>query len=108
MGREYEFAELIVSRKVLESFPASRSAYRSRESSAELDNLVERLSKKIKWHIAHSLSQRQKEVIRLYMRGKKEREIAEILGIKQQVAHIYKWRAIKKLQKKLASEVYVK
>ncbi|MBN4057054.1 hypothetical protein JYU19_01955 [bacterium AH-315-J21] len=108
MGREHEFAELIVSRKMLESFPATRSAYRSRDSTPELDKTVDRLRKKIKWHIAHSLSKRQKEVIRLYMLGKKEREIAGILGIKQQVVNIYKWRAIKKLQKVLTAEVYVK
>ncbi len=108
MGREHEFAELIVSRQMLEAFPASRSAYRSRETSAEMERRLERLRKKIKWHISHSLSKRQKEVIRLYMLGKKEREIGEILGIKQQVVHIYKWRAIKKLQRYLALEVYVK
>lgn len=108
MGREHEFAELIVSRQTLEAFPASRSAYQSKESSIERDRRLERLRRKIRWHIAHSLSKRQKEVIRLYMRGKKEREIAKILGIKQQVVHIYKWRGIRALQKKLASEVYVK
>jgi len=102
MGREYEFAELIVSRQTLEAFPNSSSPYKSRKVSPEVECRLDAIRKKIKWHIAHSLSRRQKEVIRLYMRGKKEREIAEILGIKQQVVHIYKWRAIKKLQKALA------
>lgn len=103
MGREYEFAELIVSRKTLEAFPASSSPYKSRKLPPEVERRLDAIRKKIRWHIAHSLSRRQKEVIRLYMRGKKEREIAEILGIKQQVAHIYKWRAIRKLQKILSA-----
>lgn len=99
MGREYEFAELIVSRKTLEAFPATSSPYARHSLTPEIEHRLDAVRKKIKWHIAHSLSPRQKEVIRLYLLGKKEREIATILGIKQQVAHIYKWRAINKLRK---------
>lgn len=99
--REHEFAELIVDRTALESFPAARSAYHSAGRSARVRSTL--FLKKLKWHISHSLSGRQREVIRLYLRGKKEREIALVLGVTQQVVNIYKWRAIKKLRDSIAA-----
>jgi RNA polymerase sigma factor (sigma-70 family) len=65
--------------------------------------VLERFGDKLRWHIANSLSKRQKQVIRHYLDGKTERQIGGILGISQQVVHIYKHRAIKKLQKVLVS-----
>lgn len=59
---------------------------------------LSRLLRLIKWHINHSLSPRQKEVIKAHLAGQTEREIAQDLGVRQQVVHIYKQRAIKKLQ----------
>lgn len=94
--REHEFAELIVDRRALESFSAERSAYHPAGNSPQLRSPL--FLKKLKWHISHSLSRRQREVIRLYLKGKKEREIALVLGVTQQVVHIYKWRAINKLR----------
>jgi DNA-binding CsgD family transcriptional regulator len=56
-----------------------------------------RFHSRLKWHIDHSLSGRQKQVVRAFLKGQREREIAENLGITQQVVSIYKRRAIKKL-----------
>ena len=97
--REHEFAELIVDRTALESFSAERSAYYNSGRFARARSTL--FLKKLKWHISHSLSRRQREVIRLYLRGKKEREIARVLGVTQQVVNIYKGRAIKKLRESL-------
>ncbi|MFQ5607121.1 MAG: LuxR C-terminal-related transcriptional regulator [Candidatus Zixiibacteriota bacterium] len=96
-GREHEFAELIVDRRALESFPTESSAYHI--SGGQQGAYRLQFLKKLRWHISHSLSPRQKEVIRLYLRGKRERDIAVALGVKQQVVNIYKWRAIKKLRR---------
>ena len=41
MGREYEFAELIVSRKTLEAFPASSSPYQIRKLSPEVEGRLD-------------------------------------------------------------------
>ena len=62
---------------------------------------IEKLKNNVKWHIDNSLSPRQGQVMKYYLNGKKEREIANLLGITQQVVNIYKQRAIKKLNKLL-------
>ena len=91
------FAEVLVDRLFLESFSNEQSVY-SKENQQRIEpKLKARLVRKLKWHINNSLSVRQKEVIKHYLSGKKEREIAETLGITQQVVNIYKHRAIKKL-----------
>lgn len=100
--REFRFAEILVDRLFLESFSNEQSAYNlSFERKINPQKRAKLLSK-LKWHINHSLSNRQKEVIKYYLKGKKEREIAEILGITQQVVNIYKQRAIKKLSKSIS------
>lgn len=99
--KEFRFAEVLVDRLFLESFSNEQSAYHSALERKLDPKKRARLLSKLKWHINNSLSQRQKEVIRFYLRGKKEREIAEILGVTQQVVNIYKQRAIKKLVKVL-------
>ena len=93
---------LLVDKLVLESFANERSPYFTDRISLSEKNLLNRLCNKLEWHIKNSLSPRQKQVILHFLSGKKEREIAEILGITQQVVNIYKHRAIKKLQKKVA------
>lgn len=99
--KEFRFAEVLVDRLFLESFSNEQSAYHSaRERKLDLKSRHLLLSR-LKWHINNSLSQRQKEVVKFYLSGKKEREIAEILGVTQQVVNIYKQRAIKKLVKAL-------
>jgi len=101
--KEFRFAEVLVDRLFLESFSNEQSAYHA-ELGRKLDpRKRQRLISKLKWHINNTLSQRQKEVISFYLRGKREREIAEILGITQQVVNIYKQRAIKKLSRALVS-----
>ncbi len=100
--REFEFAEVVVGRLLMESFANEQSAYHQQDDTESLKDFLERVRSKLKWHIDHSLSKRQKEVIKLYLSGKKEREIAEELGITQQVVNIYKHRAIKKLHRLLA------
>ncbi len=101
--RESEFAEILVDRLLLESFANEQSAYHRMEAEAERTERLDRYRSKLKYHINNSLSPRQKQVIKFYLSGKKEREIAHILGITQQVVNIYKRRAIKKLQGKLAT-----
>jgi len=93
----------LVDKLILESFANEQSAYHLTSSEKYLRASLDRFRGRLKWHINRSLSPRQKEVIRYYLSGKKEREIARILGIKQQVVNIYKHRAIKKLHKILAS-----
>jgi DNA-binding NarL/FixJ family response regulator len=100
--REFEFAEVIVGRLLLESFANERSPYHLDDSDESIKSFLEKFRGKLKWHIDHSLSPRQKEVINHYLRGEKEREIAENLGITQQVVNIYKHRAIKRLYRLLA------
>ena len=97
-GRESDFAEVLVDRLFLESFPNEQSPYFVREADGEVSRSLDKFRDRLKWHINNSLSKRQKEVIRYYLRGKKEREIASILGITQQVVHIYQHRAINKLK----------
>jgi len=100
--QESDFAELPVNQTILRSLANEQSAYYRPES--ELDSLrrLDRFCNRLIWHINHSLSRRQKQVLRSYLAGRKERETARILGVTQQVVNIYKQRAIKKLQALLA------
>jgi DNA-binding NarL/FixJ family response regulator len=101
--REFDFAEVLVDRLFLESFANEQSPYFTNGIELSKGSGLVRFRNKLKWHINNSLSPRQKEVLRYYLSGKKEREIAQLLGITQQVVNIYKHRAIKKLQQKLVS-----
>lgn len=101
--KESDFAEIMVDRLFLESFANEQSAYHTGTSSRSTGVGLEKFRSKLQWHINHSLSTRQKQVIKHYLTGKKERQIAQILGVAQQVVNIYKWRAIKKLQRVMAS-----
>jgi len=100
--KEFRFAEVLVDRLFLESFSNEQSAYHSALERKLDPKKRHQLLTRLKWHINNSLSQRQREVIKFYLSGKKEREIASILGVTQQVVNIYKQRAIKKLVKVLA------
>ncbi|MEW5995637.1 MAG: LuxR C-terminal-related transcriptional regulator [Candidatus Zixiibacteriota bacterium] len=100
---EADFAEVQVDKLFLESFANEQSPYHIADTENPPQRLLDKVRHRLKWHINHSLSPRQKQVIKHYLSGKKEREIAEILGIKQQVVNIYKHRAIKKLHKILAT-----
>lgn len=95
---EKDFAEVAVDRLFIESFANEASAYHITDEDATRVEFLDRYKSKIKWHLNHSLSPRQKQVMKLYLMGKKQREIAAILGIKQQVVSIYKHRAINKLK----------
>lgn len=99
--KESDFAEVLVDRLFMESFTNEASAYYKTAEDIERDEQFEKYKSRLKWHMNHSLSKRQKQVIRLYLEGKKQREISEILGIKQQVVSIYKKRAINKLREVL-------
>lgn len=101
--KESEFAEVMVDRLLLESFANERSPYHSSDRVDDRHGRLDRFRGRLKYHISRSLSPRQKEVIKHYLSGKREREIANILGITQQVVNIYKHRAIKKLHKLLVS-----
>ena len=101
--QEFEFAEVLVDKLLLESFPNERSAYYASLPEQERQLALDKHRNRLRWHIGHSLSRRQKEVLRLYLAGKTEREIARILGITQQVVNIYKHRAIKKLRRIMAT-----
>ncbi len=100
-ARESDFAEVAVDRLFLESFANEQSPYHLEESDGLIRQHLDRIRGKLKWHINHSLSKRQKEVIKYYLIGKTEREIADLLGVTQQVVNIYKHRAIKKLHRML-------
>jgi len=99
--KEFRFAEVLVDRLFLESFSNEQSAYHLALERKLDPKKRDQLLARLKWHINNSLSMRQKEVIKFYIKGKKEREIASILGVTQQVVNIYKQRAIKKLVKAL-------
>jgi DNA-binding CsgD family transcriptional regulator len=101
--KEYEFAEILVDKLLLESFANEQSPYHSLRDEGRPGLSLDKYRLKLKWHVRNSLSKRQKEVIEHYLKGKTEREIARILGITQQVVNIYKRRAIKKLNKVFAS-----
>lgn len=92
------FAEIAVDRLVLDSFASEASAYYKSKSDIKRDEQFDKFHSRLRWHLARSLSPRQGEVMRLYLMGKKQREIGELLGIKQQVVSIYKKRAINKLR----------
>ena len=100
--REFEFAELPVDKLILESFASTQSAYHLADGDQATDQELDKFRQKLMWHIGHSLSTRQKQVIRAFLAGRKERETARELGITQQVVNIYKQRAIKRLHKLLA------
>ena len=100
--KESEFAEVPVDKLILESFANERSAYHISASDHEHHVDWGKFRRRLRWHINNSLSKRQKQVINAFLAGKREREIARILGITQQVVNIYKHRAIKKLHKILA------
>ena len=101
MGRQEEarYAEVMVDKLLLESFANERSPYFSSAGNIPPIHDFDKFRSRLKWHIGHSLSNRQKQVLKYYLNGKREREIAQILGITQQVVNIYKHRAIKKLHK---------
>lgn len=99
--REFEFAEVVVGRLLMESFANEQSPYHQQDNDESVKSFLEKFHGKLKWHIEHSLSPRQKEVLKHYLNGEKEREIAETLGITQQVVNIYKHRAIKRLKQLL-------
>lgn len=100
--REFEYAEVLVDKLFLESFANENSAYHT-TGGGSISQRLGKFRHKLTWHIRNSLSSRQKEVLQHYLSGKKEREIAVLLGITQQVVNIYKHRAIRKLQKVLSS-----
>jgi RNA polymerase sigma factor (sigma-70 family) len=100
-ARRSNYAEIPVDRLIMESFPLERSPYHQTKRDEKYLADLDRLRNKLNWHIDHSLSKRQKEVIKLYLIGKKQREIGKILGIKQQVVSIYKSRAINRLRRAL-------
>lgn len=99
---EYNFAEILVDRLFLESFANEQSPYHQGAAESKISEALDRFRGQLNWHISHSLSLRQKQVLKFYLSGKKEREIAHVLGIKQQVVNIYKHRAIKRLQDLMA------
>ena len=100
---EHKFREVTVDKLILESFKNEQSAYFISDRKESPERLVDQFRRKLRWHISNTLSPRQREVIQFYLSGKKEREIAVILGVTQQVVNIYKHRAIKKLHKALSS-----
>jgi len=95
--KEFEFAEVLVDKLFLESIANERSAYYSSDSEVLKFKAFDKFRNRLRWHVRNSLSKRQEQVIKLYLTGKKEREIAAQLGITQQVVNIYKHRAIRKL-----------
>lgn len=101
--KEYEFAELPVDKLILESFGNAQSAYHIHPDEEDATDPHGTFRKKLMWHIGHSLSPRQKQVIKAFLAGRRERETARELGITQQVVNIYKHRAIKKLHKLLTA-----
>lgn len=101
--REHEFAEVLVDKLFLESLANDRSAYHTSAEERSRSQSFDRFRSRLRWHVNHSLSPRQKQVITMYLAGKKEREIATDLGITQQVVNIYKHRAIRRLHGVIAS-----
>lgn len=101
-ANEHRFSEVAVDQARLEQFSLEMSAYYVDEDQLALREVYARFKRKLLWHIRHSLSPRQRETLLLILAGKTEREVGKTLGVTQQVVHIYKWRAIKKLQQKIA------
>jgi len=100
---EYKFAEVSVDPNVLEQFSIEMSPYHQDQTNREMRQAFASYRRKLMWHLRNSLSERQRQTLTLILSGKTERETATILGVSQQVVHIYKWRAIRRLQEKLAS-----
>jgi DNA-binding NarL/FixJ family response regulator len=101
--KEFEFAEVLVDRLFLESFANEQSAYHRGSEDDSPGRRLDRIRGRLKYHIGHSLSKRQGQVIRAYLSGQTERQIAQNLGVTQQVVNIYKHRAIKRLHQLLAT-----
>jgi DNA-binding NarL/FixJ family response regulator len=101
--KQADFAEVLVDQLRLESFANEQSAYHTGDFEPRHARLLDKYRGRLKYHISHSLSKRQQQVIKAYLRGERERQIAVDLGVKQQVVNTYKHRAIKKLQKILTS-----
>jgi DNA-binding NarL/FixJ family response regulator len=101
--KEFEFAEVMVDRLFLESFANEQSAYHKGSDDDSPARRLDRIRGRLKYHIGHSLSKRQQQVIRAYLNGQTERQIAQNLGVTQQVVNIYKHRAIKRLHELLAT-----
>lgn len=101
--KEFDFAEVVVDRLFLESFANEESPYFVGSENKVQTAHFDRMRNRLRWHINNSLSPRQKQVMKHYLSGKTEREIAGVLGVAQQVVNIYKHRAIKKLHKILSS-----
>ncbi len=101
--KESDFAEVLVDKLFLESFANEQSAYYTNSTGQPSGVALGKFRNRLRWHINNTLSRRQRQVIRYYLSGKKEREIAKLLGITQQVVNIYKHRAIKKLQGVMAN-----
>mgnify|MGYP003774734207 CR=1 FL=1 len=99
--KEYLYAEISLDPELINTFSNERSAYHQTHFEVEKKAFDRRFIGKLNWHIKNSLSERQKQVIKLIIEGLTEREIGARLGITQQVVNIYKWRAIKKLRKKI-------
>lgn len=91
-------SEIQVDRLFLESFANEASAFYRESSEGEMLEPSAQFKSRLVWHINHSLSPRQKAVLKAYLSGQTERQIAQLLGIKQQVVNIYKHRAIKRLR----------
>lgn len=102
-SEEFKYAEILVDRLFLESFANEQSPYYNDNKIIFSRKNLDKLRSKLKWHIGHSLSKRQKQVIKHFLKGKTEREIAKALGVTQQVVHIYKHRAIRKLHRVLVT-----
>jgi len=101
--KQADFAEILVDQLRLESFANEQSAYHSGDSDSRSVRLLDQYRGRLKYHISHSLSRRQRQVIQAYLKGRREREIAADLGVKQQVVNTYKHRAINKLHRLLSA-----
>ncbi len=93
--------EALVERLFVESKANEDSIYANGYYVAMDEKRRAELIAKFTWHVNHSLSPRQKQVLKLHLIGCTEREIATQLGVTQQVVHIYKVRAFNKLHEKL-------
>ena len=101
--KQADFAEILVDQLRLESFANEQSAYHPSDVEPKHARLLDEYRGRLTYHISHSLSKRQRQVIKAYLRGQKERQIAADLGVKQQVVNTYKHRAIKKLHRLLSA-----
>ncbi len=102
LRKQADFAEILVDQLRLESFANEQSAYHAVDDESHRARLLDRYRSRLKYHISHSLSKRQQQVIQAYLKGRREREIAADLGVKQQVVNTYKHRAIKRLHQLLS------